>query len=258
MSGVLESVTGFFHDHASGITAGMSIIGLVGTVILAVRATPEAYDIYLDACDALEDAETEQEAKEIKKEAGKKLVKNYIPAIAAGIATGVSIVATKEFSFDAGKAVGLGITEAAVYSAVSEYRAETRKAIGERKEEEIYEEVVKNHAREHLSDRPIILSSNSGDYLCFDTAGGTFFRANHQKIRDAILNVNDKLMNEDEATVADLYSELGIPYGLAQEKLYWHIKNGLIKEYYDHAKDDNNEPYLIIDYYTEPKEKERR
>lgn len=258
MSGGLESFTGFLSKHSSTITTGASILGLVSTVVLAVRATPEAHDILEEAKYELEDCRSESKAKRIKKEALKDMAKLYSPAIITGGLTIASIVATHKLSFTAGEHATLGAAQIMVNQAIMDYREEVRRDIGDRRENEIFGRVLEKEC-ERKENPTIIVTPASGEtYLMQDSVTGVKFRSNIEALERALLSMNNKLLNEDEITVSDLYSELGIPYASAHEKLYWNIKDGYIDKYFTPDQDEETgAPKIIIHYYVEPKAKER-
>ena len=259
MSGTLESVGGFLSKHSSGITTTASIIGLVSTVVLAVRATPEAHDILQEARDRLEyDQLPEAQAKAVKKEAVKDLCKLYLPAVVTGGLTIASIIGTHKLAFSKGEQATLGAAHLMVNQAIMDYREEVRRDVGERKEKEIYGRALeKKYEREKDNAPSIVVVSGDDSYWVYDTSCGVRFKSNITRVRNAFIQLNKKLMAEDVVTVADLYSELGIPYQMAQEKLYWDIVDGLIDEYYTTEQGEDEAPQLMIHYYTQPKVKER-
>lgn len=255
MSGTLESVGGFLSKHSSGITTTASIIGLVSTVVLAVRATPEAHDILQEARDRLEyDQISETQAKAIKKEAVKDLAKLYLPAAVTGGLTIASIVGTHKLAFSNGEKATLGAAHLMVNQAIMDYREEVRRDIGERREKEIYGRALEKKIDREKDHAPsVVVVSGDDSYWVYDTACGVRFKSNITNIRNAFLQLNKKMLSEDRVTVADLYSELGIPYKMAQEKLYWDIMDGFIEEWYSVEPGEDEAPQLMINYYTQPK-----
>lgn len=123
-----------------GLLLGAGIVGMVGTTILACRATLKMEEVLAEANDKLEQAKTldhpeysetdrQKDIKLIRIQTGTKIVRLYAPAVILG---GVSIVAlTRSHNILTRRNAALTAAYAALEKGFSEYRARVVDKYGE-------------------------------------------------------------------------------------------------------------------------------
>jgi hypothetical protein len=165
------------------ILTGLSVAGLVSTVIMAVKATPKAMRILDEARIQNGMVELAEDNNSITintgipvKDAIRLTWKCYIPtAIMGGLTIGC-IIGSNSINLRRNAALaGLySLTE----TALKEYKAKVIETIGEKKERDIRDEVAKERIHKNpVSDNEVVITGY-GETLCYDflsTIAGMIF-----------------------------------------------------------------------------------
>lgn len=191
----------------------VGIVGVVSTAVLAARGATKAADI-------LEKKKAEAENGEVEKtEKVKAYAQAYAPAVASGIATIGAIVGSHKLCSD--RIASLANAYALVDNSFKVYKEKVKEAIGEKKEDSIRDEVVK----ERLSNNPVnnsdVVVIGTGDVLCFDCLSGRYFRSTMNKVQKAVNEVNEVMKSENYISLNELYDYLGLPHIDIGNELGW-------------------------------------
>lgn len=241
----LQSMGGFITKNSPSILTGISVGGLIVTVVLAVKATPKAIHIL------------EQEMYDRKvgsldlKETVVLVWKCYIPAAIVGTATIGCIIMANSVSLKRNAAlVGLISSAEAI---AKEYQEKVIEQIGVNKEQKVRDDIAKDHIHAHpVIDKEVILTGK-GDTLCYDTISGRYFKNDIEAIRKVLNDVNRDLLSDDFVSINDLYFELGLSNIKMGNLMGWHSDEGLIEPSFSSQLTDAGIPCLVIDYVVEPK-----
>lgn len=229
------------------ILTGLSVAGLVSTVILAVRATPKAMTI-------LEEEMYDRQpcgVKLTKMEAVKLTWKYYIPAAVMGGVTIGCIIGANSIHLrrNAALASVYSITEATL----KEYRSKVIETIGEKKEKAIKDEIHKDRVKNHpVKDSEVILT-NFGETLCYDSISGRYFKSDIEKIRKVQNDLNSKLIHSMYISLNELYDALGLSSIKMGEDLGWVVEDGMMEFDFSSQLTENGTPCLVLDYSVNPK-----
>lgn len=259
-------------DHSDVLLTLTALVGLVCTVGLVIKETPDAMDILddsrelLDRIDrAVEDGglrpeDAEVDVKRIKKDTAIKLVKNYIPAeIAFGITAG-SIFGSNKVSRERNAALSAALNAANIM--YSEYREKTRETVGEKKENQIYDDVRKDHIdKTPLPPPDSIYRTGNGDTLCHietlpgDVTTGIYFYSSPEAVHAAINNANAEGIESGYVSMEDLLFFLGLRIKSYGTGLFgWQIRsrNDLIQTREGSHVHESGKPVLDIGFYNPP------
>lgn len=240
--GLVKPLRRFVENHTSAILTGLNIAGTVGTVVLAVRATPQAIRDIQDA---------ESEFTEVTNLDKVKLVwRGYIPAALLGAATITAAIGAQSVSQR--RQAALMSIIAVGEKSFNEFREKTREIVGEQKEIEIMDEV----AKEHLASVPMVNSeviiTGAGDHLCFDTLTSRYFRSDINKIKAAVNEINAMCLTDTYASQNDFYRLIGLPPAVFGEEQGWRFDNLMDVHFTSVLNEENGSPALALEYRTSP------
>lgn len=133
-------------------------------------------------------------------------------------------------------------------SAYRDYRTKVQEMLGEKKEMAIKDEVVKkNMDRNQLKcDTPMIITGN-GNYLCFDTLSGRYFKSDIEKLKRAENLLDRRIIDNMFVSLNEMYIEIGLPPVELGDDIGWHIDTGYVgMEFSYGSAEETGEPCLIM------------
>lgn len=252
----------FLSKQAPTIFSGMAVVGVGATAVLAARAGMKAEYVLADAY-----AEKNKQAFEVNRdnpnpvaqsedlttaEKVKALIPLYIPAAITGISTIALIVAANTINLRRQAAL-LGVATLAE-TTLKEYQNKMEELFGEKKAEQVRQEVVKSKAETALAtlNDGDIFRAKGGNVLCCDAVSGRFFYSDINTIREAGNELNRRMcIGDEQQTLNDLYYELNIPPIHLGEELGWSVETP-IDFHFDSAVRSDGTPYLIMDFKEMP------
>ena len=193
------------------------------------------------------------------KEVVKATWKYYIPTVlAAGVGAFCNISSTKEgLKRTAAMAAAYQLSE----SALAEWKKASKEVVGDKKEEEIRQKVMRNRMEQIMDDEGRIQSvydTRDGSTLCFDYWGGRFFYSDIDYIKSQINRVNETLLRESMCydgfvTLNDVYRAIGLPEMGAGEDRVWRInKEGLLELKPSSMLVDGDRPCWVMAFANAP------
>ena len=238
MNKLIHQAGRFLRKNSPSILAGMAVTGTVATAYLSGKATVAAVRQY-DAMDS---------PPEDPKEIVKTVYRHYIPAATVGVVTIGCIIS--------GTRIGnrRSAAYAAAYSlsekAYSEYREKVTEKYGERKEQQIRDEIAQEKV--HKNPAPETLVVGTGQVLCCESFTGRYFSCDMESLRKAQNDINSRIVSNDHAYLADFYYIVGLPYTSYSNEIGWDIDRLLELEFSTVLTEDNR-PCLTFEYnYTKP------
>jgi len=236
--------------NSPAILTGLGVAGLVGTVILAVKATPKAMEIL--GQEKIFRSEEYHDFEQIDILDTIKLTwKCYVPTGAMAITTIACMISSNHISTRRNAALASLFTVAE--ETLREYQAKVVEQIGENKEKKIQEEIKQDHLDQTPQSGQTVMFTGNGNYLCFDNFSKRYFRSDVEAIRRSENKFNQHLLREGWLGINDFYEELGLePIELGDE-FGWIAERSLLEIKFDtKMAKDTNEPCLIIDYRVTP------
>ena len=237
------SIKSFLKDHAEEILTGFSIAGLISSVVMAVKATPRA----------MRKIEKHKEELKVDKlpviETVKVAGPCYIPTGITMALTTVSIVApvSKLMKSNSVLATGLMISEEARRS----FEDKTAEMIGEKKVEQIKEEV----AKEQMRNTPLPAATNvpvigGGNVLVHELVTNQYCMSDHETVRQIINDLNYRMStgNEPYITVneyCDAFNIKRVPWG---DDLKWDANKRMLDPRYYSELSPDGRPCLVVDF----------
>ena len=238
----------FIEKQSPTILTGLGAAGVLTTVIMAVRTTPKALEII--------DEEKVRRAKNGESEELKahevvaKCWKCYAPTVCMGAVTVACIVGANSINLQRNAA--LSSLYSVSSAALKEYENKVVETVGEGKNHEIKEAVLKDKiaAAEPSND---ILLENPDDVVIYDCFSGRKFKSSINKIQTVVNYLNyDILASSDWKSLNEFYGELGLDEIKPGDGLGFGTDN-LIDLDFSGKLDDNGRPVVAMDYKVMPK-----
>lgn len=246
------------------ILTGVGIAGMVTTVVLAVKATPKALELISDAeeegrlelekADKYDNEHIDALVKEVRKPLNvvKVAWKPYIPAAVTGVASIACLIGAN--SVHARRNAALMTAYQLSTTALSDYREKVVETIGEKKEAQVRDKVAKKKIEENPATNSTIIMTGKGNTLIYDSHSDRYFRSDIDKIRNAVLDLNERMVNGNEMYISlnDFYDEIGLKHTETGDSIGWRIDKGRIDIRYSAQLTEDNEPCIVLDHLMPP------
>lgn len=237
--GMVNKGLHFVQKNQSTILTALGVAGLVSTGVLTAQATIKA----VRKCDNYSEDLT-------MKERFLLTWRMYIPPVAMGAVSIACIIGAH--SADAKKNAALAGLYAVTEETLQDYRKKVVEKIGEKKEEEVYGEVVDERMRRHPVATSDIVQTGNGDVLFYDTFSGRKFYSNIEAIRKAENYLNKNMIYDfGHASLNDFYCEIGLGEVKIGEALGWTTDN-LIDVKFSSRLTEDGTPCAVIDLNARP------
>jgi hypothetical protein len=236
MKGVLPAIQLFLKRNSSTILTCIGAAGVVGTAVLAVKATPKATAMLVKA-------EEEKGEKLTKLEIVKTAGPAYIPSIAMGASTIACIFGANVLNkrHQAALVSAYGLLE----NSYREYKKKVQEVFGEDAHTKILERMAedKPEQEEQTDDGKV-------DFLDFLSL--QFFRATWEDVQRAEDKINAICQAKGYALLSQLYEEFGIECVDVEYDLGWTSNMGYIEFDYDTITMQNGSECAVISIANEP------
>lgn len=229
-------------DNSPAILTAVAVVGVVSTAILAAKAAPKAHQDILNQ-------ESEQLDPLVLSDKFLLTYRYFIPTVAVGTATiacviGANTISTKRQAALAG---AYGLAELAH----REYRDKVVEHIGEKKEERVHDDVMKDViSRNPITDNQVIITG-SGKSLFLDKFSMRYFEGDMETVRRAVNDVNEQRHNEMYASLNDFYRRIGLESSAVGEEMGWTLDQKLEVRYSSQLSSDGR-PCVTLDFDKMP------
>ena len=247
-----SAVTSFFKTIQTNMTryspqilTGVGVLGMIGTTIMAVKATPKALEL-IDA--KKKECETE---KLPPIEVVKTTWKCYAPAVVTGAASVTCLVRANSISTRRNAALMTAYNLSK--TALTEYKDKVIETIGEKKEQTIRDNIAKDKMeKDPVTNREVVITEK-GNTLCYDALFGRYFMSDIDAIKRAVNNINRDIVNNMYASLNSFYDELGLSRVEIGDELGWNFDDRQIEIYFTSQLAENGMPCLVMNYSVAPK-----
>ena len=241
---LIKTIRSGLAKHSPAILTALGITGMIGTTVLAVKATPKALDLIENKKEELD------KDKLTVVETVKATWKCYVPAAitcatSASCLIGASSVHTKR---NAALATAYKLSE----SALIEYRDKVVETIGEKKEQSVRDAIAKDHVEKNPVTNNEVIITDRGYTLCYDELSGRYFYSDIEKIKKAANELNRQMLNDMYVSLNELYYELGLEGTKLGEQMGWNVDRGLIDLKFSATVSADDRPCIVLDYRVPP------
>lgn len=250
----LQQFNKFVNKNSPSILTGLGVAGLFTTVAMAIYATPRALErIQIEEERRWDEADIpdgDSIAPMTPVEILQVTWKEYIPTAIMLAATATCIIGSNSVNMRRNSAL------AAIYSlsetAAREYKSKVKKTVGAKKEQEISDDLDQDRLNNHPVDSRYIIPSGNGDFLCYDSLSGRYFRSTVEKLRKIENDYNKRLLSEMYLSLNDLYSEMNLENINLGEDMGWVVDKEMLEFNITTKVASTGEPCLVIGYRTVP------
>lgn len=246
-------------DNSTTILSGLAVTGVIATVALAVRATPDAMKKRAEAKSLKEirnPANAEKPVNEIEEEelslveTVQATWRTYLPTAISGAATIACVIGANQIGLRRNAALIGAYT--LVDTAFTSYKDEVLKVIGAKKELEIRDNIAERDVAENPPVLKEIVITGGGDQLCRDGLTGRYFRSDIETIRRAENEINATVLRDMYASQNEFYRLIGLPDAGIGEILGWNT-DVMLKLIFTSALSVEGVPCLAIEYELYPR-----
>jgi hypothetical protein len=244
VSKIIKDTKTTVSKHSPEILTGLGIAGMAATTVLAVKATPKAILL-------LKEAENEKGDSLTKMEMVKVAWKPYIPAAVSGVASISCLIGAS--SVNARRNAALAAAYNISQTALTEYKDKVVETIGEKKERAIKDKIAKEKVEKDPVTRSEVIITEKGNTLCYDAATGRYFKSDIDKIKNAVNELNFKMLNEMYVSLNDFFDKLGLSHTELGNELGWNLDGGQVEVDFSSQIADDGTPCLVIGYTVAPR-----
>jgi len=211
MKGLLSKTKSFLKRSSPTILTCFSIVGVVGTTVLAVKATPKAVDIIRDR----EGIDHEGNYYgPTKLEVIQSCWKCYIPAALVGLSTITCIIGINVLNKR--NQASLASAYALLSESYQQYRKAAKTVYGDDADSKIKVQMAKDtyiSAYGYIDSYSVYypdLDSESEKILCYDLFSQRYFTSTIAAVLNAQYHINRNLILRGSASINEFYEFLGI------------------------------------------------
>lgn len=226
------------------ILTGVGIAGMVGTTIMAVRATPKAILL-------INEKEVELRVEKLTvKETVKTTWKCYIPAAITGVSSIACLIGASSVNARRNAAIATAYTISE--SALREYREKVVETIGEKQEQTVRDAIAKDKLEKNPVSNKEVIVTEKGDTLCYDVFSGRYFKTDIDKLKRAENTVNRQMLEEGSVCLNDFYYEIGLDETKVGSTLGWDNRKGLVSLQLSSQLASDDTPCVVVDFSVAP------
>ena len=244
---LLRKGSAVISKNSPAILTGLSVAGLIGTVLLSIRATTNAVLIRDEIEEEYALGETIPKSVYFK-----RIAPVYIPTIVmAGVTIACMVSAT---AIGTKRNALLSALYAASEVSLKEYQDKVVAVVGEKDERKIRDEI----ARDRIENNPIqnneVFITGRGDSLCYDALSGRYFMSDIEKIRRVQNDINADIIGGMQMwkSLNEVYSEMGLPPNELGDDVGWNVDRKLEFDFSSQLTGDGR-PCLVIGYVDGPR-----
>ena len=222
----------------------LTVVGVTGTLTTAYLVGKASFK----AAEILVENESRYDPLEAKEKV--ELVwKLYIPAATTGLITVVAIIGANRIG--ARKAAALAAAYALSERSFEEYQAKVLEKMGDRKEQEIRDEVMRERVKIDPASLQEVVVVGAGRVLCYEGYTGRYFMSDMQSLQRAENTLNRRIVNDGYATLSDLYDILGLTHTDISGYIGWNTDNDVRLQYTTLMSDDDR-PCIAFSFSDPP------
>lgn len=252
ISDVAKNIEKFAIENSPAILTGVAVTGVITTAVFAGQASFKAARLISEAEQEVID-ESDDPVKvrgELENKEKFELVWTlYIPAAGAALTTVMAIVAVNQIGSrrTAAVAAAYSVTE----KAFSEYREKVTEKLGERKEQNVRDEIAQDRVAANPPSQRQLVMIGETEVLCYDQFSGRYFNSTMENIKQGQNEVNFQIINEGYASLNDFYDAIGIDHLNVGDEFGWSTDKKLDLHISTVLSTDQR-PCIAVDFHITP------
>lgn len=239
-------------DNSPLILTGLGVVGTITTAYLSAQAGFRA-GAHVERTRSemeIEGAIDTQEAHDLvygKKWAFTNTWEFYIPAVTSAIITCGAIVVSNRIGTK--RAAALAAAYTITENSFKEYRDKVIQKVGEKKEQEVRDEVAQDNVAKNAQSAQVLVSE--GKVLCYDAFSGRYFDSTMETLKKAQNDTNYQVLNDVYASLGDFYSRVGLARTSISEEVGWN-SNKLLELEFSTTMSEDGRPCISIGFHVDP------
>lgn len=235
---ILDPVLNWTKHNSNVVLSGIAVGGVVTTAILAFKAG--------------QDIEADKDTHGVIEnpvDQFKATWHYYVPPVASAALTITAVVCAHKANVrqQGAIAAALAISE----KSFMEYRERVAHVVGQRKADQVHEEVVEERIKKTPPSSDITKNPIDGKSMCYDVYTGRYFWSTRQIIDDAINKLNHQIVSGEAVSLNELYDLLGLENTELGDQMGWNSAQLIDLEYSSHLA-DYDMPALAFRFKTNP------
>lgn len=274
IKGVIQAVGEGINKNSPSILIGLGVSGFVGSLAMAIQATPKAQlkienALYSKYIESEKDVETSSFAQYMArsykepyspdnalsylnpKETIAIVYDVYIPTMLLASLSIASILIGNRIHVK--RAATLAGLYSLAESSLKNYQDRVLDTVGKNENEKIQAAVAQDAIDKNPPTELNTYNVGGGTDLCYEMYTGRYFWGSAENIRSTVNDFNHLLLQENVRTLNELYYEFGLPYVEVGNRIGWDSENGLIEVVLTaRVASDNKTPCLVLDFARRP------
>lgn len=243
ISNIMRQIGQFASKNSPALLTATAAVGVVSTAILAARGSTHA------TIDILNEEAARGESLSVKEQV-ELTWQYYIPAVGVGAATIACVVGAHTISSrkNAALVTAYTVTE----RAFADYKRETRKQVGEKRESDIHDAAIDRRLSERAPSGLVLIEGE--DVLCYETLTDRYFKSTPEKIRRAELKSNARLVSgaDFSCSLNEFHTEIGLNPTALGDELGWNADCPLSIKLSSHLVPETDRPAIAVSYEKPP------
>lgn len=241
---IAKVISRMFQKRGPEILTGLGIVGMISTVVLAVRATPKALEI-IDDCEYSDDEPN-------KKEIFKLCWKVYLPAAITGGLSVACLIGSNAAS--ARRSALMATAYTLSEKALSELKTTFDETLSTEQKDEIIGKITDKKMEEAILPKEFETIDENGLVLCFDSMSGRYFKSNLDKLRLVEASLKAQLREEREVLLNDYFYAIGLEEINIGNYLVWsdELINSEIDMRFESRISPNGVPTIVVEFRNNP------
>lgn len=243
----LRSAQRFALENSPSILTALGVAGTVTTAVLTGRAAYSSASLLENAL--IEKRQTDR-GMLTPKEKVATCWKEFIPPVVVGAITLTAIIGANRVG--ARKAAAMAAAFKISEKMAEEYRAKVIEHMGDKKEEMVRSEVLKDRLQRFDGVETIILGD--GEILFYDSWSDRAFRSTIDRVEAAVNQVNFEINRNWSVSLTEFYDFIGLKKTAVSDDFGWNTDQ-LLEPYYTACLLDDGKPAREIRFATQPFQK---
>lgn len=245
LANFLKSAKTVLSRRSPEILTGIGIAGMIGTTVMAVKATPKALEL-------IEERKKELHCDKLAPvEVVKTTWKCYIPAMITGTTSTACLI--KAASINTRRNAALVTAYNLSKTALDEYKDKVVETIGEKKEKLIQDQIAKDKLDANPVENHEVFITDKGTTRCYDALFGRRFISSRDAIERAVNRINRMMVTNMYVSLNEFYRELELAPVDMGDILGWNFDDGEIEVFFSAQVDTDGVPCLVVTYNVAPK-----
>jgi hypothetical protein len=254
---IVKTTHSFASKHSPEILTALGITGLLGAMVMAVKATPKALALIdREVSERKGKDEGTTRIQDIPKTLPAKDVvaltwRCYVPSAVMSTVSIACLVGASAVNIKRNAALATAYTLSE--TALKEYKEKVVETIGEKREVQIRDEIAKDTIDKYPVTRQEVIVTNKGNTLFLDSVTGRYFESDIEKLKKAVNELNRRMRDEMYISLNDYYYEIGLPSVSIGNDLGWNIDRGYIDLEFSAQLTEDDRPCIVIGYGIAPR-----